>query len=714
MALNLTFPQSPVEKLCHAVTRVFPELGEFAGISAEMPIADVWQQLCQLTHSTPAEFAEKLALVAHCKVAGALDQLPGHMVSQLPQIMAQTFCVLPLRDTEDGLVFAVANPFDDWIIERIRLAWGRPFVFEIASPAAIDAAIVSAYKLSSAEEGARTGTLVWDSAGKPLDMQKAPEHAVQRLARELIMKAIGMRASDMHFQPFGNAVAVRVRVDGFLQRLVLLSSRISQALIRYFQTQSGMDISNPLIPQDGRMSLVIGESEFDLRLSVIPVGGGTRLVIRFLDQGRAYSLADAGFSLKGIHSIRRMANRAAGVMLLTGPTGSGKTSTLYGVLSELNKVSSNLMTVENPIEYRLQGVSQIEVNPKVGLTFAAALRTILRQDPDVILIGEIRDEETARIAMQSALTGHLVLSTLHTNDAFSSIARLVDLGISPAILADALAGVVSQRLLRCLCEHCKQPVESNATPENALFHKITRSTAGANPVGCAKCNQTGYFGRIPVTEIFEMNPAIVALIASGCTDAVTLREAAGDDFQLMAVAASRRIISGDTTVQEAVRVMGRRFWHELVSEYGNGGDNLSAAEHLINASQEGKALAVLLAGEDSAGYSVMESALHEAWFTAQYAASPDQAKDALKSDDTIHAVVLDIPDHLSDEQVLQYVSDYRRAMAWSRLPALMLLPTGRSDLEPKLIADGAISKMLEKPVQARRLVEWISMVSAEI
>ncbi|MFM7783865.1 MAG: GspE/PulE family protein, partial [Gammaproteobacteria bacterium] len=455
---------------------------------------------------------------------------------------------------------ATANPLDDNTTERLRFLASRQVQWLLAPPQAIDDAVLVAYS----REAARLAAAEQAGNDKSLD-----QNAIVKLGRSLLASAIEQRASDLHIQPYLGSFVARIRVDGVLRRLVMLPDAVATSLIRHLKARSGMDATNMLIPQDGRMSLVDVGHDFDLRVSTLPVSRGERLVIRFLDQRRVHQLNKAGFSLASLQILRRGINRPSGLVIMTGPTGCGKTSTLYGMLAELNRGSVNIITVENPVEYRIAGISQVDVNEKAGRTFMAALRSILRQDPDIVLIGEIRDQETAEIACQAALTGHLVLSTLHTNDALTAIPRLLNLGVQPSILADSLALVVAQRLCRSLCTACKVPVTEPLTAEERLFVEVTLNRPGHRPVGCKACNYTGYFGRLPIVDIVEVSAGLREAMARGESRLPELGALRAGGLKSLAASGSLRVISGDTTVTEVLDAVGPAFWPELAQHYGS-------------------------------------------------------------------------------------------------------------------------------------------------
>jgi energy-coupling factor transporter ATP-binding protein EcfA2/CheY-like chemotaxis protein len=381
------------------------------------------------------------------------------------------------------------------------------------------------------------------------------------------------------------------------------------------------------------------------------------------------------------------------VVLVCGPTGSGKTTTLYSVLNTLNDEETSIMTVENPVEYQVQGLSQTEVNDKAGMTFPRALRAILRQDPDVLLIGEIRDEETAQIAMQAALTGHLVFSTLHTNDSLSAIPRLLDLGINPVILAESLAGIMSQRLLRTLCPHCRQPGDNVSDPAGMAFQAVTQVVPGARRTGCKQCNYSGYLGRTVVAEVVEINQAQRELLLGGESDIASFKQAMRGKFVSLFMAASRLIISGMTTAEEASRVLGQQFWYALADEYGSELPDLSAIANAGEGKADGNA--ILICGAESEATRSLQVGLESSWLKVHQATDPAGAEQALRKHENIDLVVVDLPAGLADEEIVALVADYRRHLAWSRLPALIRLPQQKAHWEILLREKGATSKFVK-------------------
>ncbi|MEP0763070.1 MAG: Flp pilus assembly complex ATPase component TadA, partial [Chloroflexota bacterium] len=381
-----------------------------------------------------------------------------------------------------------------------------------------------------------------------------------KLVNLLLLEAVQQGASDVHVQPYEDKLVARLRVDGMLFDAFTLPSRVSEEVISRLKVMGRMDIAEKRLPQDGRASIRVGERTVDLRIASLPTSFGERVVVRFLDKNlRLFSLDELGMDPGTLFRFRMAIGIEHGIILVTGPTGSGKTTTLYATLAEMDTTQKNVLTLEDPVEYQLPGLSQTQINVKKGLTFASGLRSVLRQDPDVIMVGEIRDHETATMAIQAALTGHLVFSTLHTNDAASAVTRLLDLGIEPYLVASSLIAVLAQRLVRRVCQHCGEPVilsqmdltRLGATPENIIDGRPRRGR------GCDHCRHTGYRGRVGLYELMILNEPIRRLIAQRALAAQIEAEAIANGMLTLRHDGMAKIAAGITTVDEVVRVTAR-------------------------------------------------------------------------------------------------------------------------------------------------------------
>jgi type II secretion system protein E len=385
----------------------------------------------------------------------------------------------------------------------------------------------------------------------------ATEAPIIKLVNTILLQAIKRGASDIHIEPFEKEIRVRYRIDGVLYDVMMPPKRIQGALASRIKIMAHLDIAEKRIPQDGRIDVKITGKPYDIRVSVLPVAFGERVVMRILDKSRTFGkLQNLGFGDRDFQLITDSIARPNGIIYVTGPTGSGKTSTLYCILGELNKPDVNIITVEDPVEYQMAGVGQVQVKEKVGMTFAAALRSILRQDPDVVMIGETRDQETAQIAIQAALTGHLVLSTLHTNSAPATITRLLDMGVEPFLIASSIVVVIAQRLVRQLCTACKKTYQ----PPVALLRNIGLAAEGAESIvfyqaqGCEECNQTGYKGRIAIFELMSMTPDIARLTMARADTSLLRKQAIADGMIVLINDGLRKIKAGLTTLEEVLSV----------------------------------------------------------------------------------------------------------------------------------------------------------------
>jgi general secretion pathway protein E len=385
-------------------------------------------------------------------------------------------------------------------------------------------------------------------------LEQEDDAPIIRLINAILTEAVKSDASDVHIETFEKQLVVRFRVDGVLREIVKPKRALAPLLVSRIKVMSRLDIAEKRVPQDGRISLRVGGREVDIRVSTMPSANGERIVLRLLDKNAGRLRLDSlGMSERDLESIKSIVNRPHGIMLVTGPTGSGKTTTLYSGLSEINDRSRNILTVEDPIEYNLPGIGQTQVNTKVDMTFARGLRAILRQDPDVVMIGEIRDLETAEIAVQASLTGHMVLSTLHTNSAVGSITRLMDMGIEPFLISSSMVGIIAQRLVRVLCDECKQPMEANSSMCEYLQVDPKQPPVIYKTGGCVECNHQGYRGRVGIYEVIEIDERLRELIHNKAGE-MELESCARENSPSIHEDGIAKVLSGITTIEEVVRV----------------------------------------------------------------------------------------------------------------------------------------------------------------
>lgn len=407
---------------------------------------------------------------------------------------------------------------------------------------------------ASAEESLSLKTLA-ESITKQEDLLSQEDDApIARLVNALLVEALRENASDIHFETFERVLIVRFRIDGVLQEMARLQPKLSPVLISRIKVMAKLNIAEKRLPQDGRISIRIAGQDVDVRVSIVPTGESERVVLRLLEKQKGLlKLSNFGFSQAALSSIKQILSLPHGVILITGPTGSGKTTSLYAMLAELNDFSRSILTIEDPIEYYIEGVGQTQVNPRINLSFSQGLRAILRQDPDIVMIGEIRDTETAEIAIQASITGHLVFSTLHTNSACGAVTRLIDMGIEPFLLSSGLAGVIAQRLIRVLCPHCKTARETTLEEDELLG---TKHITIYSPTGCTTCRNTGYRGRIAIYEIIPIDASLRALIHTNAPES-EMEHYARSNFQTLHSIRQdgfQKVIEGVTSIEEVLRV----------------------------------------------------------------------------------------------------------------------------------------------------------------
>ncbi|WP_166263646.1 type II secretion system ATPase GspE [Marinobacter caseinilyticus] len=484
-------------------------------------------------------------------------------LGRLPFTFAKRNGVILTRDDSgEPVVLVRPGAVHSALAEANRVSGGRAR-FAPIDPGAFDEALNSAYQNDSAEamqmvEGIGDDmdlASLADSVPETEDLLEQEDDApIIRLINAILTEAVKTNASDVHIETYEKQLVVRFRVDGVLREVVQPKRALAPLLVSRIKVMAKLDIAEKRVPQDGRISLRVGGREVDIRVSTMPSSNGERIVLRLLDKhaGRIH-LESLGMADRDLKILRKLIHRPYGILLVTGPTGSGKSTSLYGALQEINDRTRNILTVEDPIEYNLPGIGQTQVNPKVDMTFARGLRAILRQDPDVVMIGEIRDLETAEIAVQASLTGHLVLSTLHTNTAVGAITRLMDMGIEPFLISSSLVGIVAQRLVRVLCDECKQPY----TPSEEQCEFIQQDAATPPTIyratGCASCNQLGYRGRLGIYEVVEVSEALSGLIHKRAGELELEHEARrhGPSIHADGVA---KILAGVTTMEEVLRV----------------------------------------------------------------------------------------------------------------------------------------------------------------
>lgn len=485
-----------------------------------------------------------------------LGQFPidSEIIQLVPKEIAKRYLLVPLRKEKNKLFVAMADPMDYFAIEELRMLTGFRIEPCIATKQDLNKTISKYYELQATMDAA-LNDLVGTTEEDNSDIV-AEDSPIVVLVNQIINDAVVQGASDIHFDPQDNEFRIRFRVDGMLKTERSLPKSMQNMVIARLKIMGNLNITESRLPQDGRIQIQAQMRAIDIRLSTLPTIYGEKVVMRVLDTKNAQiSINGLKFSEQNQQKFERMIRKPNGIVLITGPTGSGKSSTLSATLNDLNDEALNIITVEDPVEYQLEGINQIQVREEVGLTFAAGLRSILRQDPDVIMIGEIRDTETAQMATRASLTGHLVFSTLHTNSAIESIDRLKDMGIEPYLITSSLEGIVAQRLVRRVCRDCGRTRDVTATEQAVLLKYGFHSTQVHAGTGCPACNHTGYRGRIALHEVFELDEEAKQLILVGAASNEILQNAMKKGYEPLVHDGLQKALNGLTTIEEVIRVV---------------------------------------------------------------------------------------------------------------------------------------------------------------
>ena len=514
-------------------------------------------------HVLAQEYAQYASLGYIDKVTDTMADLT--VLAQIPLKFLRDNSVIPLM-IDGKLTILTSNPMHYQPLDELNLMLGGNAVYVVAPEPVIIEAINRYYPLEGAkqmiqeleeEEEKELKEVEFAQIDEKDIMAMASEAPIIKLVNHILFQAVKRGASDIHIEPFEKEINVRYRIDGVLYTVMIPPKRLQAALISRIKIMANLNIAEKRVPQDGRIDIKVAGRSIDIRVSILPVAFGERVVMRLLDKTRSFGhLKELDFSPRDLEIITKNIARPNGIIYITGPTGSGKTTTLYSILGELNKPEVNIITVEDPVEYQMAGVGQVQVREKIGMTFAAALRSILRQDPDVIMIGETRDHETAQIAVQAALTGHLVLSTLHTNSAPATITRLIDMGVEPFLIASSINLAMAQRLVRRLCSACKKQYRPSLDMliSIGISQKEAEHITFYQAVGCEECNQTGYKGRLAIFELMPMSREIARLTMERADTAQIKRQAQAEGMQLLIQDGIRKIKEGLTTIEEVLSV----------------------------------------------------------------------------------------------------------------------------------------------------------------
>ena len=662
-------------------------------VSAATTLEAAWRTVAGAYAVSEAELASQVAVLFRIRLA-ALDGVEPRAVKLVPEKTARKHHVLPLRESQNEIVIATSDPTDYNAEQAVQFTAGRRVVLEVAPYQALLDSINAHYSPERAMEGLLRSMDVTLTDVKVVEAEVADQVAaseadaapVIQLTNMVLHAAVACNASDIHLEPGRHQGVVRFRVDGVMRQYMQMPLVALTRVVSRIKVIAKLDIADRLRPQDGRTRVSIAGHTFDMRISTVPTRDAEKAVIRILDPDASRSLDDLGIAEHELARLKYLLSFREGIVIVTGPTGSGKTTTLYGGVRELAGQAINIMTVEDPVEYELPGVTQIQIDPKRDVTFASALRAILRQDPDVVFVGEIRDTETAQVALQAAATGHLVLSTLHTNDAVGAVQRLIDLGLDRAALAPALRGIVGQRLIRRLCSVCsiEQPEQRDAA--TVRLERAFGVRQARRAVGCKECGETGYRGRIPLDEVFVNSPDFQDKLARNASALDLQRVAEKGGMRSIREVALGHVFVGNTTLDEVERVLGE----------GEGPPERADERPRI-----------LVVDDDPVTRELAVGVLKATGFTVEQATDGQAALDLLVHDSRFSLVTLDLS--MPRVSGLDVLRQMRASAATSGVPIVVLTSTDGEEMEINLMNEGA-DDYLRKPLDPARFIARIRAV----
>jgi type II secretory ATPase GspE/PulE/Tfp pilus assembly ATPase PilB-like protein len=661
------------------------------------PAQQVWTDVTRAYEISDDELARLVAEYFRLDVAD-LSEADPNAALLIPETMARKHRVFPIAEDDRYFVVATSDPTNVEAERALGFSTGRTPRFVVAAPGAIQDVLDERFSPERAVEtllggmnddiGEDAVKLVEEMGPESISEDDASATPVVKLTNLIIRDAITAGASDIHIEPGRKLGAVRYRVDGVLRKHMDLPMAALNRIISRIKVLSRLDIADRLRPQDGKARVQVKARGYDLRVSTIPAGGAEKCVIRVLDSSSSLSLDDLDIPKPELGRLRDLLTNRDGIVVVTGPTGSGKTTTLYGALRELADGKVNIMTVEDPVEYELGGVTQTQVQTKQGMTFASALRAMLRQDPDVILVGEIRDKETAVTAAQAAMTGHLVLTNVHANDAVSSVARLADMGLQYGTIAQTMRGAIAQRLLRRVCTACAEPVRGQLTPEEQRLTDRHGVEPMVRAVGCTECGFTGYRGRLPVNEVLVSGPRFQQAIEQRKGWGTLHRVAQQGGMRTLHEVGLEWVIQGRTTLAEVERVLGQGL------ESGEGESAFGPPR-------------ILIIDDDEDARLMMRSLLEKDGFEVEEAEDGHRGLDLLKVDQDFKLIVLDLAmPGVGGRDVLEQI---RGSVDTAALPVLIRTATGSDELEAELLEAGA-DDYVEKSVDATRFMARVHAV----
>jgi type IV pilus assembly protein PilB len=660
--------------------------------------------------------------------------IPKEVIDLVPHDMAENYLLLPIKVVKKQLVIVMANPLEFYALDDLRFITQMDIFVTIAPQSDILLAIQKFYPKRSLENALKSDVGNIDNF-EIIGHVKEKEHNVQdllnltklppvvRFTNTILADAIKMKASDIHIEPQKDNVVIRYRIDGIMREIMQIDKQIHLSLVSRIKIISNMDISIRRKPQDGRAQVKMADTRYDLRISTLPASYGEKVNIRILNPGAAgLGIAQLGFSEKDMRHFMGAIVRPQGIILVTGPTGSGKSSTLYTALKHLNSSKVNIVTVEDPVEFDIPGINQVQINPKAGITFADGLRSILRQDPDIVMVGEIRDGETAKIAFQAAQTGHLVLSTLHTNDSPSAITRLLDMGVDSFVIADSLIAVIGQRLVRGICKKCKipDPLTPQVFEQLETVIKPDRTKKFWKGAGCEACQYSGYIGRLGIFELLMITPSIRDILSRNVSAAAIKKAAEKDGFTTLNMDGISKAFMGLTTIEEVFRVAPPEYddaTDDATQEYL---DKAVESREPVSTNEKGQSQQpdphspvasihpekILIVDDNPVILKILKNILESQNYLTVSAHNGNEAlKIAVQEKPD-----LIITDYLMPEMDgMALITKLKSQLATRFIPIIMLTAKDEVDAEVEVINAGA-DDYLTKPVNPKRLIARINRI----
>ncbi|MEJ2678244.1 MAG: ATPase, T2SS/T4P/T4SS family [Gemmatimonadota bacterium] len=728
--------------LVHVARRTGLPGAESLALEPGAPTAEAWLTVADALEINQDRLAEYVADYFRLTVTD-LDEAEAKATKLVPEKIARQYQIFPVREDDRQLVVATSDPTNFAAEQALGFISGRKAVFEVSPPPFILEAINAAYSSDGMIEALldRVDATIPDSITvvtednnqEVVTEEDAKAAPVIKLTNLILRDAAQNGASDIHIEPGASGGTVRFRIDGVLRNYMQLPLPALVRVISRIKILGNLDIADKWRPQDGRTRILVEGRPYDIRISTVPTRDAEKAVLRLLKGGEAQKLTEIGLGDYELERLHQLLSFREGIVCVTGPTGSGKTTTLYAGIREMATGEVNIMTVEDPVEYELSGITQIQVQPKRGVTFASALRAILRQDPDVILVGEIRDLETAEVAVQAAMTGHVVLATVHTNDAVSTVARMVDLGLDRASIASTLRGSIAQRLVRKLCDECAEPIRGEMTEDEIRLAKMFNVRPAMRAVGCRRCADTGYRGRIPLQEVFLITSEIADMITESAPQSEIYKAALKEGMRPLLQVGLERVRNGETTLEELERVLGLDTEEKKREEKrsarassgrddeepeGDGGSKrrrggkkktrktASATEAALGEEVDDdadidRAPHILIVDDDPEDRLLVRTMLRKDGYLVSEAEDGDEALDMIAKHSGFSLVVLDLEmPRLDGRVVLQRL---RSSVSTAGLPVVVLTGSTNPEDEYHLMENGA-DDYLRKPIDPPRFM----------